>query len=129
MILVMWLPPTSSEISISSNETSMQMLDILQSMMGEMVKKIHPRKQLRIQDFHHWKARAEAVKKYFLSILPNRRESAIPKFDTKVYGNRKNNRFPAQNAPLLVTRYGSIDHADFLFVNNCCVSSFISPLS
>ncbi len=54
--------PTNSEISISSNETSMQMLDILQSMMGEMVKKIHPRKQLGIQDFHHWKAVGKRLK-------------------------------------------------------------------
>ncbi len=60
--------------------------------------------------------------KYFLSILQNRRESAIPKLNTKVYENRKKPRFHAQNVPAfshavraqLITRTVSIKN----FVNN-----------
>ncbi len=63
-------------------------------------------KQLRILGLHHWKARTKVVKKYSLSKLQNRRESAIPKLNTRVYGNRKkqktnkkNHSFPALHAP------------------------------
>ncbi len=95
------------------------------------------RKQVRIRGLHHWKARAKAVK-ILPQYTPNRRESAIPKLNTKVYGNRKNHRFPAQNAP-------SFSHAVQLnwsrgqsplriIVNNgffwdCCISSFVSRLA
>ncbi len=41
----------------------------------------------------------EAVKNIPSVCFQNPIESAIPKLNTKVYGNRKNHKFPAQNAP------------------------------
>ncbi len=72
------------------------------------------RMQLCIQGLHYLKARAEAVKN-IPSVNSKTGEKVIFQNSIqKSMGIEKTTGFPLKTRPLLVTRYGSIDHADCL---------------
>ncbi len=72
------------------------------------------RKQLHIRGLHYWKARAEAVKNIPSVNSKTGEKVLFQNSIQKSMGIEKTTGFPLKTRPLLVTRYGSIDHADCL---------------
>ncbi len=72
------------------------------------------RKHLLIRGLHYWKARAEAVKNIPSVYSKTGEKVLFQNSIQKSMGIEKTAGFPLKTRPLLVPRYGSIDHANCL---------------